>query len=95
MIGVHSLHLWSLSAPVVCLTVHLTIKVRRNKLDFITIIGKNKLGDDIEGVRTRAAAMLRAKHVAAARARLGPSIAAPTPRNRWVLSHSRSLLGAF
>ena len=26
------------------------------------IIGKNKLGDDIEGVRTRAAAMVRAKH---------------------------------
>jgi len=46
VIGVHSLHLWSLSAPVVCLTVHLTIK----------------LGDDIEGVRTRAAAMVRAKH---------------------------------
>ena len=36
VIGVHSLHLWSLSAPVVCLTVHLTIKVKRDELDFIT-----------------------------------------------------------
>jgi len=46
VVGVHSLHLWSLSAPVVCLTVHLTTKP----------------GEDLEGVRTRAAAVVRAKH---------------------------------
>jgi len=46
VVGVHSLHLWSLSAPVVCLTVHLTTRP----------------DEDLEGVRTRAAAMIRAKY---------------------------------
>ena len=34
VVGVHSLHLWSLSAPVVCLTVHLTTKVKYTYVSF-------------------------------------------------------------